>query len=110
MRTYLDVLDEDFHRFDLPAPSTHIHALLLCRAINLGSHIHRDASIREARTLMLAQVLESCGRQGLGPNPSRYSAKRSAGHCSSRSATTLSQTSVTLPATGVQSLRVHPDR
>jgi hypothetical protein len=57
VRTYLDVLDEEFCRFDLPAPSTQIHAHLICRAINLGSHIHRNASIWEARQLMLARAL-----------------------------------------------------
>ena len=59
VRTYLAVLDEEFHRFDLPAPSTQIHAFLLCRAINLGSRIHRNASVWEARKLMLAHVLQS---------------------------------------------------
>jgi hypothetical protein len=57
VRTYLDGLDEEFHRFDLPAPSTQIHAHLICRAINLGSRIHRNASVWGARQLMLARVL-----------------------------------------------------
>jgi len=69
VRTYLDVLDEEFHRFDLPAPSTQIHAHLICRAINLGSHIHRNASIWQARQHMLAQSLPAfldSGRLPLG--------------------------------------------
>jgi aminoglycoside phosphotransferase (APT) family kinase protein len=57
VRFYRDVLVEEFDRFDLPAPSTQIHAHLVCRAINLGSRIHRNASVWEARQLMLAQVL-----------------------------------------------------
>jgi len=58
VRTYLEVVDEEFHRFELPGPSTQIHAHLICRAINLNSHVHSDAAIWEARQSMLAQVLQ----------------------------------------------------
>jgi hypothetical protein len=67
VRTYLGVLDEEFHRFDLPAPSTQIHAHLICRAINLGSRIHRNASIWEARQLMLTHVLAAFLESGRLP-------------------------------------------
>lgn len=57
VRAYRSALDDEFRGFDLPVPSTLIHAHLVCRAIHLGSHIHPNPSIWEARQLMLARVL-----------------------------------------------------
>jgi Phosphotransferase enzyme family len=67
VRTYLEVLDEEFHRFELPGPSTQIQAHLVCRAINLNSHAHPDASIWEARQFVLTQVLHGFLDQGQVP-------------------------------------------
>lgn len=57
VRTYLEMLDEEFVGAEMPAPSARIHAYLVCRAINLCARPHRNGSIRHARQTMLAQIL-----------------------------------------------------
>jgi len=57
VRTYFELLDNQFSSANLPAPSTHVHAHLACRAINLCSRLHRNAKTWQARQAMLAGVL-----------------------------------------------------
>jgi hypothetical protein len=69
VREYLDRLDDEFLRASAPPPSSYLDAYLMCRAISMCSHVHRDEAVWNGRRHMLTRLLPfflDAGRLPLG--------------------------------------------